>query len=100
MQEESRSPYKTAGVTFGSFVLVGFIPLLAYVLDFLSTSGTGNLFLTSCIMTSVAFGLIGLLKSYVTETGKIRGIIETLALGGLAAVIAYYVGDVLEMVLR
>lgn len=100
MQEESRSPFKTAGVTFGAFVLVGFIPLLAYVLNFITDSGTSNLFLTSCVMTSIAFGLIGLLKSYVTETGMFRGILETLALGGLAAIIAYYVGDVLEMILK
>lgn len=99
MQQETRSPLSTAAVTFGSFVLVGLIPLVAYVLDFAEGIGSGNMFLTSSIMTGVAFGLIGLLKSYVTETKIIRGILETLLLGGVAAIISYYVGDVLEVIL-
>jgi VIT1/CCC1 family predicted Fe2+/Mn2+ transporter len=99
MQQESRSPVSTAAVTFGSFVLVGFIPLFSYVLDYAMGIGSENMFLTSSIMTGIAFGLIGLLKSYVTETRMIRSVIETLLLGGLAAIIAYYVGDVLEVIL-
>ncbi len=99
MQQESRSPVNTAAVTFGSFVLVGFIPLFSYVLDYAMGVGGENMFLTSSIMTGIAFALIGLLKSYVTETRILRSVIETLLLGGLAAIIAYYVGDVLEVIL-
>ena len=99
MQKETRSPFSTAGVTFGSFVLVGLIPLMAYVLNYASGIGSENMFLTSSIMTGVAFGLIGLLKSYVTDTRRVRGVLETLLLGGIAAIIAYYVGDVLEVIL-
>lgn len=100
MQEENRSPVSTAGMTFLSFVVVGLVPLLAYVFDFTQDMRSDNMFLISCIMTSLAFILIGLLKSYVTDTKKIRGILETLLLGGLAAIIAYYVGDILEMILK
>jgi Uncharacterized membrane protein len=99
LQKENRSPFSTAGVTFGSFVLVGFVPLLAYVLNYAIGIGSENMFLTSSIMTAIAFGLIGLLKSYITDTRRLRGVIETLLLGGLAAIIAYYVGDVLEVIL-
>ncbi len=100
MQQEGRSPLSTAAMTFISFVLVGLIPLMSYVLDFGFGIGSQNMFLTSIIMTSLGFILIGLLKSYVTDTKKIRGVLETLLLGGLAAIIAYYVGDVLEMILK
>ncbi len=99
MQGENRSPLNTAGMTFISFIVVGLVPLLAYVFDFAFDMGSSNMFLTSCLMTSLAFILIGLLKSYVTDTRKIRGVLETLLLGGLAAIIAYYVGDVLKMIL-
>jgi VIT1/CCC1 family predicted Fe2+/Mn2+ transporter len=99
MQKETRSPFSTAGVTFGSFVLVGFIPLLAYVLNYATGIGSEDMFLTSSVMTGIAFGLIGLLKSYVTDTRRVRGVVETLLLGGVAAIIAYYVGDVLEVIL-
>ena len=44
----------------------------------------------------VAFGAIGYAKSYVTSTSRVRGVLETLFLGGSAAVLAYYVGVILE----
>lgn len=100
MQETNKLPYQTAMMTFISFVIVGFIPLIAYVLAYAVDMATANLFWLSCIMTFIAFVLIGLLKSYVTETSKMRGIIETVALGGIAALIAYYVGDVLEGIIH
>lgn len=99
MQQETRSPLNTALVTFGSFVLVGFIPLIAYVVTYLFPLKLSNLFLLSCIMTSVAFMIIGWMKSFVTHTGRIRGILETILLGGLAAGVAYFVGHVLKQLL-
>ena len=40
--------------------------------------------------------LIGALKSKVTEQNIFRGIVETVLLGGIAATLAYFVGDILE----
>lgn len=100
MQKETRSPLSTALVTFLSFGSVGFIPLLSYVFAYSGNLGKEYLFELSCIFTSIAFIIIGLFKSYVTNTSKIRGIIETLALGGIAALVAYFVGDVLEKLIR
>ncbi len=95
MSEESRSPIKIGGVTFLSFLLVGLIPLLIYVWNSLFEFN-GDLFLWTSILTSLAFIFIGFLKSYVTQTGKIKGVLETLTLGIIAATIAYFVGDILE----
>ena len=47
-------------------------------------------------MTFIIFGLIGYAKSYVTSTSRIRGMVETIFLGGTAALLAYFVGDILE----
>lgn len=95
MAEETKSPFAMGGVTFVSFLILGFIPLIIYVIDY--TVGTeANLFLYSSVMTFVVFGLIGYAKSYVTNTSRIRGMVETLFLGGSAAVLAYFVGDILE----
>jgi VIT1/CCC1 family predicted Fe2+/Mn2+ transporter len=44
----------------------------------------------------VALAIVGSLKSFVTEKNILFGIFETLLLGGLAAFLAYFVGDVLE----
>ena len=93
------SPYSTALATFLSFVLVGLIPLLTYVLKYFFAPETGNIFLFSCILTGVGFTLIGFLKSYVTATGVVRSIVEMLILGSAAAIVAYYVGDVLERII-
>lgn len=96
MVKGNKTPYKTAGVTFVSFILVGAVPLLSYVFigNDIST-GTSNLFLYSCLLTAIALTIVGVLKSIVTEKNIIIGILETLLLGGIAALLAYYVGDVL-----
>lgn len=96
MVKSDKTPYKTAGMTFLSFIVVGSVPLLSY---FFAGSGPieqQDLFLYSCILTAVALGIVGVFKSIVTEKNKIVGISETLLLGGLAALLAYFVGDVLE----
>lgn len=97
MIKSNKAPYKTAGMTFISFLVVGSVPLLSYffVGDQLSP-GNSNLFFYSCVLTGIALSIVGALKSVVTETNLAKGILETLALGGLAALLAYYVGDVLE----
>ncbi|UJH90599.1 VIT1/CCC1 transporter family protein [Antarcticibacterium sp. 1MA-6-2] len=97
MVRGEKTPYKTAGVTFVSFILVGAVPLLSYVFmsNDISTLDS-QLFLYSCILTAIALSIVGALKSLVTEKNVLIGILETLLLGGIAALLAYYVGDVLE----
>jgi VIT1/CCC1 family predicted Fe2+/Mn2+ transporter len=95
MIREKRSAFAIGLTTLVSFVIVGFIPLIIYVWDYIS-GFDGNQFLTACILTSIAFITIGFLKSYVTQTSRIKGIFETLVLGALAALVAYFVGDILE----
>lgn len=95
MMEESKSPVAMGGVTFLSFQLFGLIPLLVYVLDYFAGVGS-DLFLLSSILTGLTFALIGGLKAMVTQAKMLRSILETLFLGGAAATLAYFVGDVLE----
>jgi VIT1/CCC1 family predicted Fe2+/Mn2+ transporter len=98
MIKEHKSPLLMGATTYSSFVLVGTIPLLVYVLDY--TNGfKGELFMTASILTGVAFAVIGFLKSYVTNVSRIKGVVETVLLGALAASVAYFVGDVLEKLL-
>ena len=95
MMEESKSPFMMGLMTFISFILVGLIPLLVYVWDYFSKID-GNLFMIAAILTSIGFIIIGFLKTYVTETNRWVGVLETLLLGALAAGVAYFVGDILE----
>ena len=100
MVKSDKTPYKTAGMTFFSFIIVGSVPLLSYVFTSAGPAIQEDLFLYSCILTAVALAIVGSLKSIVTEKNVIIGILETLLLGGLAAFLAYFVGDVLEKVVQ
>ncbi len=95
LMEETKSPFKIGVATFVSFLIVGFIPLLVYLWTFFYPS-TINIFFWTSVLTGLAFVVIGALKSLVNQTSPIKSIAETVALGLLAAVVAYYVGDILE----
>ncbi|EKB47954.1 VIT1/CCC1 transporter family protein [Cecembia lonarensis] len=95
MIPESKSPFKIGLATLVSFIFVGFIPLLVYVYDYFRET-TFDLFLWTSIFTGVAFLFVGWLKSFVNQTNTLKSILETLILGFVAALVAYYVGDFLE----
>ncbi|HNP19033.1 MAG TPA: VIT1/CCC1 transporter family protein [Fulvivirga sp.] len=95
MMKDDKTPVNTAIATFLSFNVVGIIPLMAYVLAVAFDWSEEHLFLISCLSTGLALMIVGFMKSRVTEKSSIKGIFETLLLGGLAAFLAYYVGEVL-----
>lgn len=99
MIQEQKSPFSIGAVTFISFVLIGLIPLIVYVLNYLGLLHN-HLFSYACTLTVLTFSGIGFLKSYVTQTSIFRGIAETLFLGILAALVAYFVGDVLASIVN
>ncbi|MEP0984222.1 VIT1/CCC1 transporter family protein [Ekhidna sp.] len=99
MAEETKSPLTMGAITFLSFILLGFIPLLIYVIDYFSTVES-SLFTISSVLTGLCFIGIGLLKSVVTGTKRIKSILETLLLGGAAATLSYFVGDFLEQMIN
>jgi VIT1/CCC1 family predicted Fe2+/Mn2+ transporter len=95
MMKESKSPFKIGLATLLSFILVGFIPLMVYLWDFFIPIDQ-DIFLWTSILTGLAFVIVGWLKGIVNQTSALRSISETVSLGLLAAVVAFYVGDVLE----
>ena len=98
MMEEDRSPFWIGATTYFSFLLIGLIPLVIYVVDYI-TPLQQNLFLIASILTAFGFIIIGWLKTYVNQTSALKGILETLVLGGIAAVVSYFVGDFLEQLI-
>jgi VIT1/CCC1 family predicted Fe2+/Mn2+ transporter len=69
------------------------------VLSYLNVIKDDYLFPVSCGLTLLAFLFIGFLRSYVINTSRIKSIAETLFLGGIAALLAYFVGSILENIL-
>ncbi|MCC6889716.1 MAG: VIT1/CCC1 transporter family protein [Hyphomicrobiales bacterium] len=86
-----RSPVKAALCTFAAFALFGSIPLLPYL--------AGGGLVASAVATSVAFLLIGSLKSRWSVRPAWQSGLETLAIGGIAAVLAYAAGHFLAPLL-
>ncbi|MGB5236743.1 MAG: VIT1/CCC1 transporter family protein, partial [Flavobacteriaceae bacterium] len=95
MFDEDKSPIAIGAVTYISFIFIGLIPLIIYVVDLFYPLNE-NLFLISSILTALGFLIIGLFKAHVNHTFYWKGMLETLLLGGIAAVVAYYVGDLLQ----
>ena len=95
------TPLSDGLVTFGAFVIVGFIPVVVYVVDALLGlhSPGDDLFLLSALMTGLTFIAVGVMKAHVTRTGLFRAAAETLVLGSVAAGLAYILGDFLGQAL-
>ena len=90
--EHNTSPVKKGAVTFISFLLVGSIPLIPYFLSFSSEAIKSIVYPFSVIMTFIAFFFIGSAKVYVTKKNWLLSGLETLLVGGVAAIIAYAIG--------
>lgn len=99
--EDSKRPRDTAITTFAAFNAIGLIPLLPFVAMFMggsSTVSSVDAFTYSVIFTGVAFFLIGLVKGRVVQKPLLRSGMSTLLVGGIAAVVAYAVGYLLNLV--
>lgn len=91
---DGQHPWRAACATFAGFFVAGFIPLIPYVFSDLARDA--HRFAISVIVTGVTFFTIGYLKGRTVEQSPWRSAWETLAVGGLAAALAYGVGTFLR----
>ena len=90
------SPFRAAVATFVAFVVIGALPLLAFVLDLAAPEWGVNAFAASAVLTGAAFIVVGALKSRVVGQRWYVAALETLSIGGLAAATAYAIGAMLR----
>lgn len=88
--KSNEDPLHSALATFLSFCLFGAIPLLPYLLKI------HNSYVISCSLTSVCFFAIGSFKSRWSLKAWWSSGLQTLILGTIAALVAYYIGYFLE----
>jgi vacuolar iron transporter family protein len=82
--------------TFVAFSLVGLIPLLPYLANWIQIGLITQTFMWSSILTGIAFFWVGAQKArFVNQSRRVGGI-ETVAIGGVAAMMAYVIGALLK----
>ncbi len=94
--EKTKDPVKTALMTLVAFILVGFIPLLSFVVAIFIPKLASYEFPISIALTGIAFILIGVERVRLSGTPLVKSVAQSLAIGGGAAFISYYVGYFLQ----
>src|SRR5690606_11548652 len=89
---------KAAAVTFAAGLMIGLIPLLPFLWGLLTGTRIGSAFLVSSVMTALAFFAVGAGKSRFVEIPWLLSGLETLAVGGGAAALAYFCGALLARI--
>ena len=87
---------KNGLATFISFVVMGVIPLLPFIIGVFYVSIEPYKITLSIILTGVALATIGGIKGKVVQKSKLRSSLETLIIGGVAATLAFTVGYLLR----
>ena len=90
-ETENKQAYINALTTFLSFVFFGSVPLLPYILSFMTTSH----FQVSIVFTAFALLFLGFFRARVTQETMWKSLLEVFFIGSVAALFAYIVGVLL-----
>jgi len=91
--EDEKNPVDSSLSTFVGFNLIGLIPLIPFMIFMMMRiEPNSEAFIFSTISVSVSFFLVGMIKGKIVKKSKIRSGIFTLIIGGIAALVAYFVG--------
>ena len=88
-------PWRAGLMTFIAFVVAGLLPLLPFIVTS-SVGGSQTAFAWSIALAALAFFGIGAIKSWFVGHSWWRSGLETLTLGGGAALLAYATGALLK----
>jgi len=91
--EDEKNPMDSSVSTFVGFNLIGLIPLIPFMV-FMAIGIELNsvAFVYSIVSVLAAFFLVGMIKGKIVKKSMMRSGINTLIIGGIAAVVAYMVG--------
>lgn len=81
-------PVYTGIATAIAFMLFGSIPLLPYILF----GASSQLFLYSSMFSLAALVLLGIIRGKIVQENMLQSILEIVAVGSIAASLAYFVG--------
>lgn len=90
LQTDLPCPIKSGIATFLAFIGIGMLPLVPFMIPMLPNE---MIFPLSCAIAAVTFFFIGVAKGVVITKTYFTSGLSTLAVGGIAALIAYAVGE-------
>lgn len=91
LQTKTSRPVLSATATFLAFVGMGVLPLLPFLVP---SFGNSRVFITSAVVTGLAFACIGAVRGVVLGRHPLHAGMETLVTGGAAAFLAFVVAYV------
>ena len=95
---DDSSPFWNGVVTFFSFVLFGFLPLIPYVIGYgIRKDDHSQYLLISLILGGVELFSLGFSKAVLVGLNKFKSGAETLVLGAMAVVLGYLVSLALHV---
>jgi VIT1/CCC1 family predicted Fe2+/Mn2+ transporter len=91
--EDGKNPLDSSINTFIGFNLVGLIPLIPFMIFMIiGIELNSEAFTYSIVSVCAAFFLVGMVKGKIVKKSIFRSGINTLIIGGIAAIVAYVVG--------
>ena len=91
--EDEKNPMHSSVSTFVGFNLVGLIPLVPFMIFMIiGIELNSEAFVYSTVSVLAAFFLVGMIKGKIVKKSMLYSGINTLIIGGIAAVVAYLVG--------
>ncbi|MDX1440853.1 MAG: VIT1/CCC1 transporter family protein [Nitrosopumilaceae archaeon] len=98
--EDEKRPLDSSFSTFVGFNVIGIIPLIPFMIFIaLGIDPNSEAFFYSTIFVISAFFIVGIIKGKIVRKNKLRSGFYTILIGGGAALVAYFVGNALSLVL-
>ena len=92
---------KEALITFVSFIIFGFIPLLTYLITYWADYGNYNdIFIIDCFVTLLTIMSLGYFQAVITKQPKLLGCLSLTFNGIISTVIAFILGYGIEKTLN
>jgi VIT1/CCC1 family predicted Fe2+/Mn2+ transporter len=90
--ESKKIALRNAYITFFSFIVIGFVPLVPLL--FLKN----NAFIYSCIFTLITFASIGYMRGKILRRDPLRLATQSVAIGTACALISYFVSSYISQI--
>jgi VIT1/CCC1 family predicted Fe2+/Mn2+ transporter len=99
--DDARKPRDTAVTTFVAFNIIGVIPLVPFMAMYAvgAIDTAVDAFVYSSVFTGVAFFTIGAVKGRILQKSLFKSGAGTLAIGSIAAAVAFVVGYMLNQLI-